>query len=123
MAVNIHGFEGADFGDPQPGSIGSGQDRFVFNGLNCGKEGEDFWHREDFGKGFGSFGVREVFYDSRLPKGYPVQKLERRHMDGLQGGRHFRFLGKMKQELANSVSSISAGTRMKYLAKSRMHLR
>ena len=29
LAVNIRGFEGADFGDSQPGPIGGGEDSFV----------------------------------------------------------------------------------------------
>ena len=84
LAVDIHGFEGADFRDPQPGSIGGSENSFVFGGPNGGKEGEDFLHREDYGEGFGSFWVREVFDNSRLPQGGPVQKLQRRHVRRLQ---------------------------------------
>jgi hypothetical protein len=72
LAVNIGGFEGADFGDSQTGSIGNGQDGFVLWRFDRGKDGENFLHGEDFGKGFGYFGVREVFNDLRVAQGNPV---------------------------------------------------
>jgi len=67
LAVDIRRFESAGFRDPQTGSIGGGENSLVFGGSNGSKEGENFLHRENDGKGFGSFGVREVFDDSRLP--------------------------------------------------------
>ena len=72
LAVDIHGFESADFRDPQSGSIGGGENGFVFGGPNGGKEGEDFLHGEHDGKGFRPFGVGQMFDDSRLPKGGSV---------------------------------------------------
>ena len=59
-------------GDSQTGSVDDPQDRFVFWGFNRGKEAESFLHGEDFGKGFGSFGVREVFDDLGVSQGDPV---------------------------------------------------
>ena len=55
-AVNVFGFEGADLGDSQTGSIGNGQDGFVLGRFNRGEEGENFLHGEDFWKGLGSLG-------------------------------------------------------------------
>jgi len=50
---NVGGFEGAGLGDSQAGSVGNGQDGFVLWGLDGGKEGEDFLHGEDLGRGRG----------------------------------------------------------------------
>ena len=72
LTVDIRGFEGADLRDPQPGSIGGGENGLVLGRPNGGKEGENFLHGEHDGKGFGSFGIREVFDDFRLPKGGSV---------------------------------------------------
>lgn len=71
LAVNVRGFEGADFGDSQPGSIGNGQDGFILGGFDRGEESENFLHGEDFGKDFRSLGVREAFDDLGASQGDP----------------------------------------------------
>ena len=72
LGINIRGFESAGLRDSQPGSIGDGENGFVFGGPKGGKKGEDFLHGEHDGKGLRPFGVGQMFDDSRLPKGGSV---------------------------------------------------